>query len=139
MSGRKVDMESLRLISLFEKVTRSRVKDVVTYKEKLTFIVEDGQLWQALGKDRVNLEKLERLLNRKVKIVSHNPDMLQFIVNLIHPLRVVDIQEDGDNVVTIKGADTKTKGLMIGARAQNLRATEEIVRMYFDCHEIKVV
>ncbi len=132
MSGRKVDMESLRLISLFEKVTRSRVKDVVTYKEKLTFIVEDGQLWQALGKDRVNLEKLERLLNRKVKIVSHNPDMLQFIVNLIHPLRVVDIQEDGDNVVTIKGADTKTKGLMIGARAQNLRATEEIVRMYFD-------
>lgn len=138
-AGRKVDMETLRLIALFEKVTRARVKDCVLFKDRLTFIVEEGQLWQALGKDRVNLLKLEQLLNRKVKIVSFHPDKLQFIVNLIHPLRVVDIREDEEGVVTIKGGDTKTKGLMIGARAQNLRATEGIVRMYFECKEIKVV
>jgi N utilization substance protein A len=137
-SGRKVDMETLRLIALFEQVTGARVKDCVTYKERLTFIVEEGQLWRALGKERANLLKLERLLNQRVKIVEFNPDKIQFIVNLIHPLRPLDMREE-DGIVTIKGSDTKTKGLMIGARAQNLRATEAIVRQYFDCKEIKVI
>ena len=104
----------------------------------MTFIVEEGQLWRALGKNRANLLKLERLLKQKIKIVEYRPDKLQFIVNLLHPLKIVDMKDE-EGIVTIKGPDTKTKGLMIGARAQNLRATEEIVKMYFDCEEIKVI
>lgn len=134
----KLDMEAIRLIKLFEQVTRAQVKDCLTFRERITFIVEDGQLWKALGKNKTNVEKLEKMLNRKVKIVEFRPDMLQFIVNLLQPLKVTDISEE-DGVVTIKGPDTKTKGLMIGSRAQNLRATEEIVRKYFECKEIKVV
>ena len=134
----KIDMEVMRLIGLFEQVTRARVKDCFTFRDKLTFLVEEGQLWRALGKNRANLLKLERLLNQKIKIVEYKPEKLSFIANLLQPLRVVDMEES-DGVVTIKGPDTKTKGLMIGARAQNLRALEEIVRRYFDCKEIKVV
>ena len=138
MSAHKIDMETMRLISLFEQVTGARVKDCVTFKDRLTFIVEEGQLWRALGKNRANLLKLEGLLKQRIKIVEYRPEKLQFIVNLLHPLKIVDMREE-DGVVTIKGPDTKTKGLMIGARAQNLRALEGIVRMYFDCDEIKVV
>ncbi len=139
MAGRKLDMDALRMLSLFEKVTDSRVKDAVDYKDKLTFIVEEGQLWKALGKDRANLIKLEELLKRRVKIVEYRKDKIQFLVNLIHPLRVKDIQEDEEGIITITGTDTKTKGLLIGSRAQNLRATEEVMRMYFDVKEIKVI
>lgn len=138
MSTHKIDMETMRLINLFEQVTGARVKDCVTFKERMTFIVEEGQLWRALGKNRANLLKLERLLKQKIKIVEYRPDKIQFIVNLLHPLKIVDIKDE-DGVVTVKGPDTKTKGLMIGARAQNLRATEDVVRMYFECKEIKVV
>lgn len=137
--SRKLDMEDLRILALFEKVTKAHVKDVVDYKEKMTFIVGKGQLWKAIGKDKANLLKLEQLLQRKVKIVEYNDDKIQFIINLIHPLKVVNIEENDEGIITIKGPDTKTKGLMIGARAQNLRATENIVRMYFDCKEIKVI
>lgn len=138
MSAQKIDMETMRLINLFEQVTGARVKDCITFKEKLTFIVEEGQLWRALGKNRANLLKLERLLKQKIKIVEFRPDKIQFIVNLLHPLKVVDVKDE-DGILTIKGPDTKTKGLMIGARAQNLRATENVVKMYFDCEEIKVI
>lgn len=138
MNAHKIDMETMRLINLFEQVTSARVKDCITYKERMTFIVEEGNLWRALGKNRANLLKLERLLKQKIKIVEYRPDKLQFIVNLLYPLKIVDMKDE-EGVVTIKGPDTKTKGLMIGSRAQNLRATEEIVRMYFDCEEIKVI
>ncbi len=134
-----LDNDTLRLISLFEKITRARVKDCFEYKGKLTFIVEQGELGKALGKNKSNLVKIEKLLNRKVKIVSYHPDKLRFITNLLAPLKVLEIKEEEPGIITIKGPDAKTKGLMIGAKAQNLRATEEIVRKYFDCKEIKVI
>jgi transcription termination/antitermination protein NusA len=133
------DVELLKLIKLFEDVTRARVKDCFNNKDKLVFVVQEGELMRALGKDRSNIKKFEEKLNRNIKIVEFNPDLLIFIKNLMYPLRMLEITNN-DGVVTIKGADTKTKGLMIGARAQNLRNYEEITRKYFDnLKEIKVI
>ena len=42
--------------------------------------------------------------------------------------------------VFVHGADEKTRGLMIGARAQNLRFAEKVIQKYFpELEEIKVV
>ena len=42
--------------------------------------------------------------------------------------------------VTVHGDDEKTRGLMIGSKARNLRFTETVCRKYFpDLQEIKVV
>ncbi|MFH1072066.1 MAG: hypothetical protein V1743_01405, partial [Nanoarchaeota archaeon] len=93
----------------------------------------------ALGRNKFNVERLEQILNKKIKIVEFNADMVQFIVNLMAPLRVKDIREE-DGLVTVVGPDTKTKGLMIGSRAQNLREYENVVRKYFDgLKEIRVI
>jgi len=135
---RKYDLETIRFINLFEKVTKSRVKDCFQNKERLVFIIIHGDIRKALGKDNVNISKMERLLNRKIKIVEFNPEVLTFIRNLLMPLRVQDIRQE-ENIVTITGPDTKTKGLMIGSKAQNLRATELIVNKYFQIKEIKVI
>ena len=59
------------------------------------------------------------------------------MANLITPLKAKDIKLD-NRIVTINGADTKTKGLLIGRSAQNLRNYENIVKRYFDIDEIKV-
>ncbi len=136
----KFDVELLGLMKVFEDLTRARVKDCFYNKEKLVFVVEPGELMRALGKDRNNVTRLEERLKKPIKIVEFNEDMLQFIKNVMYPLRMLDIAYDGAGIVTIKGTDAKTKGLMIGARAQNLRNFEEIVKKYFDeLKEIKVV
>ncbi|MFA6072727.1 MAG: NusA-like transcription termination signal-binding factor [Candidatus Woesearchaeota archaeon] len=133
------DVELLNLMKLFEDITRARLKDCFHNKEKLVFVVQEGDLMRALGKDRQNLKKLEEKLNRNIKILEFNPDLLIFIKNLMYPLRILEMTMD-DGVVTIKGPDAKTKGLMIGARAQNLRNYEEITKKYFEeLKEIKVI
>ena len=78
------------------------------------------------------------MLKRKIKIVEFNSDMIKFITNLLYPYKVESINVDG-KIVTIHDEDTKTKGLIIGAKAQNLRQYESIVKKYFDIEEIKVV
>lgn len=135
----KYDMELIGKINLFEKVTRCSVKECFSFKDKLTFMVPQGDLWKALGKNKANLLKLEKMFNKQIRVIEFHEEILQFIQNLIAPLRVVKISEE-NNIVTIVGPDMKTKGLMIGSKAKNLRETEEIVRKYFpDLEEIKIV
>ncbi|MAE13269.1 NusA-like transcription termination signal-binding factor [Candidatus Woesearchaeota archaeon] len=135
----KYDLDTIRFMSLFEKITRAKLKDTFFLKEKLVFVVLPGELGRALGKNKSNLEKLERLLKKKVKIVEYSEVMPQFIINMIAPIPVQDLVQQ-DNIVTITGKDTRSKGLIIGARAQNLRELEKIVQRYFpDLKEIKVI
>jgi N utilization substance protein A len=135
----KYDVQTLQWMSLFEKITRARLKDCFLHNEKLFFIVETGNLQKALGPQKKTLLKLEGLLKRKIKIIEYKSDMLRFIVNVFAPLKIVKIEDD-EGIVTITGPDQKTKGLMIGARAQNLRMYEGIVQKYFPMlKEIKVI
>ena len=135
----KLDAELIRYISLFEKITRSKVRDCFYFKDKLVFMVENGEMPKALGKNKGNIFKIENLVKKKIKIMEYNSEMLKFIVNLFAPLKVQNINEE-EGVVTITGPDTKTKGLMIGAQAQNLRAYESVAKQYFpQLEEIKVV
>jgi transcription termination/antitermination protein NusA len=132
------DTETLKVMKLFDDVTKATLKDCFLDREKLVFLVENGELGKALGKNKMNITKLEKMLNRKIKIVEFSPDRLTFIKNYITPLKIDGITEEGD-VVTIVGPDTKTKGLLIGIKAQNLRNLEKIVGKYFTVQEIKVV
>jgi N utilization substance protein A len=140
MTSEKItfDTEILKVMALFENITHAKLKDCFFDREKLVFLVDEGELGKALGKNKMNVLRLEKLLNRKVKIVEFNQNRLAFIRNYLTPLRVVDIQEEGD-LITITGPDTKTKGLIIGIKAQNLRNLEKIVSKYFTVKEIKVI
>lgn len=132
------DMDMIKCINFFESATHARVKDAFYLKDTLTFVVFEGDIFKALGKNLSNLHKVENLLQKKVKIVEFNGDIKKFMINLLHPYRVAEIVQDG-GIITINDPDTKTKGLIIGAKAQNLRAYEGIVKKYFDIQEIKVV
>lgn len=132
------DTELLKLMALFENITHAKLKDCFFDREKLVFLVDPGEMGKALGKNKMNIVKLEKMLKRKVKIVEFNDNRLQFITNYLAPLRIIDVKEE-DDIVTVTGADTKTKGLIIGIKAQNLRNLEKIVGKYFTVQEIKVI
>jgi len=140
MTNQKItfDTDMLKFMALFEKVTHAKLKDCFFDREKLVFLVEQGEMGKALGRNKSNIVKLEKMLNRKIKIVEFSPKKLQFITNYLAPLRIIDIKEEGD-IITITGADTKTKGLIIGIKAKNLRNLERIMSKYFKFEEIKVI
>ena len=132
------DTEIIKCMALFENITHSQLKDCFFDREKLVFLVDQGEMGKALGKNKTNIMRIEKLLNRKIKIVEFEPERMKFITNYLAPLKIIDIREEGD-VVTITGSDTKTKGLIIGIKAQNLRNLEKIAGKYFTIKEIKVI
>jgi len=140
MTGTIYNIELIQKRALFESITRTTLKDCFENQGKILFIVMPGQIKRALGKNNMNVTKVEQKIGTRIKIVEYSQNILQFVTNLIYPLRINDISVDDAGIVMIKGKDMKTNGLIIGSRAQNLRNTESIVQKYFpNIKELKVV
>ncbi|MBU0758585.1 MAG: NusA-like transcription termination signal-binding factor [Nanoarchaeota archaeon] len=130
--------ELLGIMNLFEKITHAKLKDAFIDRNSLmTFVVQENEIGKAIGKNAVNVIKLEKLLTRKIRIIEFNGDVIRFIQKLIYPLRVRSVEKQGSDVV-ITGNDKKTKGLLIGRNSQNLLNLELVVKKYFPIDKIKV-
>jgi len=126
-------------MNIFAKITRTNVKDCfVDNNGLLTFIVNELDIGKAVGKKASNVRTIENRLKKRIKIVGYSENLLTFIKNIIYPLAVREIIEE-EGVVSITPNDSKTKSLLIGRNAQNLRNTETIVKRYFSINEIKVI
>ena len=117
--------EDLRIINVFETVTKAQIMDFYRYNDQLVFIVKEGMLWLALGRNRSNLDKLRKLYNTKVRIVeySNNPEI--FIKNLLFPIKPREIIIK-DKEIVIK-ANYRDKALIYGREKKNLKALQEIL------------
>lgn len=137
MSKIRYDSDSMKLIAFFESMTGAKVKDCIS-NEKLVFIMEEGEMGKAIGRNGVNIKRMENAVKRKVKLVEFSSNVLQFVKNAIYPAEVLGVDIEGD-VVTIHGKDANAKAMIIGREHQNINHVSDIVKRYFDIKEIRVV
>jgi len=130
------DVALMQTISLFEQMSGAQVKDCIA-GDPIIFVVNEGEIGKAIGKGGQNVRRLEDKLKKKVKIVEFSPVLLKFIKNLVAPCSLADIVED-NGVVTMMAKDLKTRGLLIGRSASNLRSFEAVIQRYFPIKELKV-
>ena len=127
----------MKYMALFEKETKTSLKDCIIDEDRVTFIINSDNMAKAVGKNGRNVRLLERKLRKKIKIVKFDEDCVQFTQNLIYPLNKKKIEKE-EKEITSKGEDTKTKALLIGRNSQNLKKLESIIKRFFDIEEIKV-
>lgn len=127
----------MKLITIFESMTGAKVKDCIA-NEKLIFIMEENEMGKAIGKNGVNIKRMENMLKKKIKLVEFNNDVLQFVKNMVYPIDVLKVEQD-NGTLTIHGKDTSTKAMLIGRERQNINHLSDIVKRYFDVKGIRVV
>ena len=131
------DSDLIKVMNLFESLTNARIKDCLIDEERYVFIVEDQDVGKAIGKKGVNIRKLEGLLKKKIKIVGFAEDVKTFIKHLIFPIEA-EIEEN-EHIISLKSRDTKSRGILIGRNARNLKSLKEIVKRHFQFEDIKVI
>tara|TARA_B100002003_G_C13814575_1_gene401337 strand:+ start:231 stop:644 length:414 start_codon:yes stop_codon:yes gene_type:complete len=137
MNKIRYDINIIKYISLFETLVRVNVKDCID-TNPLTFVVEQNYIGRAIGKNGVNVKRLERMFNRKIKILEFNPEVLQFVKNVISPLKGDELSKK-DNTIIINVKDNTSKALLIGRESQNIKNTTQIVKRHFEIDDIKVI
>ena len=84
------------------------------------------------------MRDMEYMLKKRVKIVEYSSDLTQFIKNVVSPLELREIRTE-DARIFLDAKDLKTRGLLIGRSASNLRFFESIVKRYFPIEEMRVI
>lgn len=134
----KYDINLMKYISLFDSLTRAKVKDCFELGEKLVFVVQPGEIGKALGKKAANVKRIENVLKKKIRVIEFDPDLIEFIKNVIYPINAKNIEQK-EKVIIITSPDTQARGLLIGKSAEILRNNEKVVKRYFDIEEIKII
>jgi len=120
-----------------ERISRVKVKDCFQDEETIYFIVNQGDLWKALGKDTINVKKLQNELGKRIRIVEFRNTPVNFVRNLIYPVKVEEIVEE-EEIISIKDSSRKTKSTLIGRGGKNLKLINRAVKRFFN-KEVKVV
>jgi len=137
MTNVTYDVNTMKIISLFQAITGASVKDCIS-NDEIVFVVGEGELGRAVGKGGSNAKRIAAALKRKIKIVEFSKDLATFIKNLIQPLKVKSLEEN-DGVIMMEAPDMTTRGYLIGRGGSSLRRLEERVKRHFQIKEIRVM
>ena len=127
------------LSSLMERITKAKVKDCFTDEEEeaIFFVVAPGELGKAIGKGGANIKRLQHEMQRRIRVIEYSDNVLEFVKNIIYPLRVQSIVEENGAVV-IKETNKKAKSLLIGRQGRTLKLINRAVKRFFN-YEVKVI
>ncbi|MBI3035532.1 NusA-like transcription termination signal-binding factor [Candidatus Woesearchaeota archaeon] len=136
MNRIKFDSDLMKLMTLFESMTGANVKDCIA-NEKITFIIGEGDMGKAIGKNGSNIKRMENMVKKKIRLVEFSNDVVQFVKNSVYPVEALSIEQE-NGIVTIHGKDTNTRAMLIGRERQNINHLSDIVKRHFDIKDIKV-
>ncbi len=132
-----LDQETFGLSSLFERMTGAKVVDCFQDAEVICFVVAEGEMGKALGKNASNLHRVQQEFGKRVKLIEYSKDLIDYVQNVIYPLKVEEIIP-GEGIITLKDTNKKTKGLLIGRDGKTLQLTKRAVKRFFNVDVVVV-
>jgi len=137
--GKTINMQVMRYINLFSKISKVSPKHCFVYNSMIIFIVPKNQIQKAIGKNSENLKKTSEIIKRKIKVVG-NPegisDAERFIQTIISPIEFKGIEIDGNTLII--NAGQQSKAMLIGRNKARLEEMKKIIKDYFG-KELKIV
>ena len=137
----RLDADSLRLITLFENHTGARVRDCFEEEDRLTYVVEEGDVGKAVGKQGANLKQLRDILKKDIEVVGWAPDREKFLANIFHRYSVegitVEDRRDGSVKARVKVAPNE-KGRAIGREGRNIKLARALAKRHYNVDDVVV-
>lgn len=135
----KLSIDDIRLINFFEKTTKASVKDCIvnSEKNKITFIVSEGQAGIAIGKGGSNIKKMENKLNKKIEVIEFSEDPVKFVSNVFRPVKI------NNAYVSEKSNGSKTLNIDIGRgklgmKKNKIKNIKKLTKKYFKINNVSI-
>ena len=134
------DMQFIRYINMFERVTRVSPKHCFSYNNMLVFIVPAKFVMMAIGRNNSNLEQLSNIFSKRIRILAEprsQNDIQDFILRLISPVKF-DKLELKDGELTITSGGMESKAMLIGRNKARLDELKDILSQNFDVKDVRI-
>ena len=140
MTNITLDGNALRYISVFERVTKTVVKDCIETPDKLVFIVATGHIGAAIGKKGENIKRLYELFKKNLDVIEYSDDPEKFLRNIFHNYKIkgVIIEKRGNKIHATVSVESKDKGKIIGKDGRNLKLARDILSRHHDIESLSI-
>jgi len=139
----KLSTDQMRLMSLFQNVTKATARDCVEdeTQDKIIFVVQEGKMGLAIGKGGSNIKSLKNIIKRNVELIEYFDDPIKFLKNILNPKFVnevkLDTKPDGSSQAIII-VDHGKKGLVVGRAGCNAEKARLFAKKYFDISSVLI-
>jgi len=138
--ARTLDMQFMRYLNLFSKVTKVKIQHCFSYNNGVIFVVPVEKVSRTIGENGKNVKRLSEILGKKVKIISApngKQDIEKFIAAIVHPVKYKGIDINEDKVAISAGI--QSKAALIGRDKRRLNEMKNILEEYFGIKELKII
>jgi len=138
---RTLDMQFIRYMNLFGKVARVNAQHCFTYNNMLVFAVSKPAVTKAIGRDNENLQRLSRILHKRIRIVAQpitktSEDIKTFITTVTSPIEFNSIEVKNNEVTISAGREGKAR--LIGRQRIRQKELSEILEQYFGIKKLNI-
>jgi transcription termination/antitermination protein NusA len=139
----KLSSDQLSLMSMFQGMTGATARDCVIddKRDRVIFIVAQGQMGLAIGRDGASVKKIERAVRRPVEVVEWADDIEGLVKNslgakFVQEVRVSDRLDGTKGVVVI--VDSRKKGAVLGLGGKNAEKVRLLAKRYFEISNVQI-
>ena len=139
----KLTMDQLRLISLFQKITKVTPRDCIddVKQNRLIFVVNEGKMGLAKGRNGSNIKSLQNLLKRNIELVEYFDEPIKFLKNMLNAKLIneikMDTKADGSSQAIVF-VNPSNKGLVVGSAGRNAEKARLLAKRYFDIPSVLI-
>ena len=139
----KLSTDQMRLISLFQNVTKATARDCLDdeKQDRIIFVVNEGKMGLAIGKGGSNIKYLQNILTRHVELVEPFDDPIKVLKNILNPKFVNEVKletkPDGSSYAIVI-VDHGKKGLVVGREGRNAEKARLFAKRYFNISNVLI-
>jgi len=140
------DMQFIRYMNLFSRITRVSAKHSFLYNNMIVFVVMPSNVERAIGRDNENLKKISNILGKRIRVVAQPrgiKDISGFLSVIVSPIKYQNLNivdnETGEKEVVISTQGRENKAMLIGRERIREKELKEIVEQYFGIKNLKIV
>lgn len=122
--------KTIGLITFFENLTGTSVKDCVVddAKNSIYFVVDEGKLGIAIGKNGCNVKAAEERTGKTIKLFEFSNDLAVFVKRIIPQAMSVKIREENGQTIVEIEVEKKDRGIVFGRDRNNLKIHKQLLQ-----------
>jgi len=132
------DTETIRLLTLFESMTNAPVRDCFIDNDVVYYIVEEGKIGLAIGKNGNSIKNVEKVIGKKVKVFEYSSKPEKFVKNLITQCKEINIINDKGMIKVEIKVSRSDKGFVIGRGGEKIKIYKEILKRVHNISDLQV-
>ena len=127
-----INMQDMRYLNLFGKITRVSTRFCFKYNEAIIFCVPKRFISKAIGEGGKNIKQMNEILHKKIKVISSPngiQDLNSFLESIISPVKFKETEIKNNEIILTAGS--QNKAALIGRNKRRLLEMQSIVKSFF--------